>query len=191
MMTNNRKSQPLVVLIGSPGSGKSTVGDIVSRRLGVQLRDTDSDIEQLAGKSVADIFITDGEPEFRRLEREAVQAALAEHEGVLSLGGGAPMQPSIQDYLVGHNVVFLLVSATEAAKRVGVNQSRPWLGANMPVHAHLRALLAERNPVYERLAWRTMVTDGRSAHEVADEIVTLVKDAMNSPAQREEKTHDH
>lgn len=80
---------PKAVLVGLPGSGKSTIGRRLAKALGVGLLDTDVAIEQRTGRSIADIFATDGEQEFRRIEEDVVRAALADHDGVLSLGGGA------------------------------------------------------------------------------------------------------
>ncbi len=80
---------PKAVLIGLPGSGKSTIGRRLAKALGVGFLDTDAAIEQRTGRPIAEIFATDGEREFRRIEEEVVRAALTEHDGVLSLGGGA------------------------------------------------------------------------------------------------------
>lgn len=84
---------PKAVLVGLPGSGKSTIGRRLAKALGVSLLDTDAAIEQQAGRSIAEIFATDGEEEFRRIEEEVVRAALVDHDGVLSLGGGAVTSP--------------------------------------------------------------------------------------------------
>ena len=85
---------PLVVLVGPPGAGKSTVGHALASRLAVAYRDTDDDVVAALGKPVADIFVTDGEAAFRAAERAAVSTALAEHDGVLCLGGGAVTDPT-------------------------------------------------------------------------------------------------
>jgi shikimate kinase len=164
---------PVVVLIGPPGSGKSSVGARVAKLLGTTLRDTDADVEAASGRSVADIFVSDGEERFRELERIAVAAALAEHDGVLSLGGGAPIdtvtQAVLEDYVAGGGaVVFLDVSLTAAVPRVGLNASRPLLLGN-PRQKWL-ALMTERRPVYERLATLTVLTDDRKPKGIAREI---------------------
>lgn len=173
-MTGATSTRPVVVMIGPPGSGKSKVGRILATGLGLTVRDTDADIEASAGKPVSEIFVDDGEPRFRELEREAVLAALAEHDGVLSLGGGAVMNPVTQEALVayaadGGHVVFLDVPLAIAAQRVGMNQARPLLLGNP--RAQWQKLMTERRPTYERLATLTIVSSERPGEHVAGEIV--------------------
>src|SRR5690625_5083605 len=98
---------PKLILIGPPGSGKSTIGSRVDGLLEVGFRDSDVDIERATKRTISEIFVEDGEPVFRALEREAVSLAMVEHEGVLSLGGGAIMDPATEELLTGHTVVFL------------------------------------------------------------------------------------
>jgi len=142
-------SGPAAILIGPPGAGKSTVGPLLAGLLRVTFLDTDSDIEAVAGKPVGDIFIEDGEPAFRALEREAVARAITVHPG-------------------GQQVVYLETGFAAAAKRVGLDRARPLLLGNP--RAQLKALLEQRLPIYAELAWITVGTDSRSAAEVADEI---------------------
>ncbi|MEV0307005.1 shikimate kinase [Nonomuraea fuscirosea] len=158
-----------VVLIGPPGSGKTTLGRLLAERLGVGFRDTDADIEAVAGKPVSDIFVEDGEERFRELEHEAVRRALAEHDGVLSLGGGAVLHAETQTLLKGQHVVYLQVGLSDAIQRVGLGSARPLLVLNP--RSQLKKLMEERRPVYERLAVMTVVTDKREPDELADEIV--------------------
>jgi shikimate kinase len=160
---------PLVVLVGPPGAGKSTVGALLAERLGVTLRDTDADVEATTGTTIAELFVDHGEPHFRALEREAVAAALAEHEGVLALGGGAVTDPDTRQALRGHRVVFLDVGLAEAVRRVGLGASRPLLLGN--VRGQLKSLLDQRRPAYRAVAWRTVDTDGRTPDDLADDIV--------------------
>ncbi|NRQ30601.1 shikimate kinase [Nonomuraea sp. NN258] len=157
------------VLIGPPGSGKTTLGRLLAERYGVGFRDTDADVEAVAGKPVADIFVEDGEERFRELEREAVRRALAEHDGVLSLGGGAVLSEETQALLSGQPVVYLQVGLADAVQRVGLGAARPLLVLNP--RSQLKRLMEERRPIYERLAVLTVATDKRDPEELADEIV--------------------
>lgn len=166
---------PQLVLVGPPGAGKSAVGRLVADRLGLPFRDTDEDVEALAGRSVSDIFIEDGESTFRDLERRAVVTALGEHDGVLALGGGAILDDRTRAALRGLAVVFLDVGLTDAAKRVGLDQSRPLL-LGRP-RAQWQHLMTARRPLYEEVATRTVLTDGRSPQDVADEIVAGPEEA--------------
>lgn len=163
---------PRVVLVGPMGAGKTTVAALLADRWGVGVRDTDADIVASQGKEISDIFVDDGEAVFRALERDAVAAALAEHDGVLSLGGGAVLDPATRELLAGHTVVFLKVGLTDAVKRVGLGTSRPLLMGN--VRGRIKALLDERTPVYESVATTTVDTDDRTPDEVAEEVASRV-----------------
>lgn len=157
-----------LVLIGPPGAGKTTVGTILATRRGVPFRDTDADIEETAGKSISEIFFDDGEEHFRALEAAAVAKALAEHDGVLSLGGGAILAEGTRTLLHGHQVVFLNVGLSAAAQRVGLNRDRPVLALNP--RASLRTLLEARLPLYREVASVEILTDGKTPAQVADEV---------------------
>ena len=166
---------PPVVLIGPPGAGKTTVGAALAARLGVTFADTDAIVSAVAGKPVSDIFVTDGEPEFRRLERAAVAEALAAASDarVIGLGGGAVMDAETQARLAGHRVVYLETGFGELVKRVGLDRARPLLIGTSP-RAQLKALLDQRLPVYDRLAWLTVNTDNRDPDEIAAEIAAVI-----------------
>ena len=161
-----------VVLVGPPGSGKSTVGAELAGLLGLPLHDTDAAIEAASGRSISDIFIEDGEPAFRALERAEVARAVAEDDGVLALGGGAPVDPLTEQLLVGQTVVFLDVGIADASKRVGFDQSRPLLAVN-PRASWVR-LMNERRPVYERVATFRVDTAGRTPQDIAAEVAGLL-----------------
>lgn len=164
---------PAVVLVGPPGSGKSTVGRVLAERLAVGYRDTDDDIEARAGKPIPDIFIDEGEPHFRALERDAVRAGLAEHGGVLSLGGGAVMDDGTRALLAGLPVVFLDVSLHDAVHRVGLDAPRPLLAVN-PRQAW-RELMEKRRPLYTEVARAVVGTEGRSPDEVAGAVLDALE----------------
>lgn len=159
---------PRVVLVGSMGAGKSTVGELLAAGWSVPARDTDTDIETAEGRAVSEIFVDAGEPYFRALERAAVASALAEHDGVLSLGGGAVLDPETRLALAEHTVVFLRVGLADAVKRVGLGTSRPLLLGN--VRSRIKALLEERGPIYESVATLVVETDARTPDAVAEEI---------------------
>ena len=160
---------PVVVLVGAPGAGKSTVGAALAERLGVGFRDTDTDVETAAGRSISDIFLTDGEPTFRELEREAVVAAISEHRGVLALGGGAVLDGETRRQLAAVPTVWLQVSTPQAAARTGMNAARPVLLGN--VRAQLGTLLKERAPLYAEVSGLAVDTDDRTADLVVEEIL--------------------
>ncbi|TCC23030.1 shikimate kinase [Kribbella speibonae] len=160
---------PVVVLVGPPGSGKSTIAALLSERLGVRHRDTDHDIEAAAGKPISDIFVDEGEPHFRKLERDAISAALQGDGEVLSLGGGAILDAGTRADLAGHTVVFLDVSLGEATKRVGLSVARPLLLGN--VRTQLRNLMEARRPLYGEVAKLTVLTDEKTPDQIADEIL--------------------
>lgn len=166
-------ARPVCVLVGPPGSGKTSTGRLLADALGVAFRDTDADVEAAAGKPIPDIFLDDGEERFRELERYAVAAALATCDGVLALGGGAVLSEQTRAALAGHTVVFLSVELADAVKRVGLGQGRPLLAINP--RATLRHQLDLRRPFYLEVATLTVATDGRTPAEVAHEIAEKIR----------------
>jgi len=166
---------PVLVLVGPPGAGKTTVGALVAEALGVQFRDTDQVVEAVAGKPVFDVFVDDGEDAFRALEREAVARSLAEHDGVLALGGGAVLAPDTRAALARHRVVSLTVGLSDAVKRVGMARDRPLL-IDTP-RARMSAMMKERAPLYAEVAGITVDTSGRAADDVAQEVLAWTSSA--------------
>jgi shikimate kinase len=165
--------RPAAVLVGPPGAGKTTVGELVAAALGKDFRDTDADIVAAAGKPVSDIFVDDGEDAFRALERAAVVTALSTFDGVVALGGGSVLADETRERLKdGHAVVFLSVELTDAVNRVGLGAGRPLLAVNP--RATLKHLLEQRRPLYQEVATWTVVTDGRGPEEIAAEVVALL-----------------
>jgi shikimate kinase len=170
---------PRAVLVGLPGAGKSTIGRRLSKALGVSLLDTDVAIEQQTGRTIADIFATDGEQEFRRIEEDVVRAALADHDGVLSLGGGAITSPGVCETLAGHTVVFLEIGVREGVRRTGGNAVRPLLAGGDRAEKY-RALMAKRIPLYRRVATIRVDTNRRNPGAVVRYIVSQLPSPQNT-----------
>jgi shikimate kinase len=154
-----------VVLVGAPGSGKSTVGALLAERLGLPFVDVDAVIEQRTGRTIADLFADEGEPAFRALE-EQTTLELLDQAGVLSLGGGAVLSATTRTALQGHRVIWLQVGAATAVQRVGLNEARPLLLGN--VRGRLIKLLAERTPLYAEVATEQVETDRLTPDAVVD-----------------------
>ncbi|MGW7042711.1 shikimate kinase [Streptomyces avermitilis] len=155
------------------GVGKSTVGALVAERLGCAYRDTDDDIVTAEGRTIADIFVDEGEPVFRAIEKRAVHTALAEHEGVLALGGGAILDADTRALLAGHRVVYLSMEVDEAVKRTGLNAARPLLAVNP--RRQWRELMEARRHLYTEVARAVVATDGRGPEEVAQAVLDALE----------------
>ena len=164
-----------IILIGPPGSGKSTIGKATSRRLNISFTDTDDLIEGRSGTSISQIFIDKGEPWFRELEREILQEELVKLNGVLALGGGAPLSDAAQELLRSKDeaIVYLDVSLATAAPRVGFNRDRPLLLSNP--RGAWQELMDKRRPIYEALATHIVKVDERAPKDIVEEIVRLTQ----------------
>jgi shikimate kinase len=156
--------KPVLVLVGPPGAGKTTIGRMVAERLGVRFRDTDADVVEATGKPIAEIFVDDGEQHFRALEKAAVATALREHDGVLSLGGGAVLAEQTRTLLRAHTVALLDADLSTTTSRVGLNRDRPVLALNP--RAQLKVLLEQRLPLYREVATFTVDTTRRTPGDV-------------------------
>jgi shikimate kinase len=166
---------PKAVLVGLPGSGKSTIGRRLAKALDVAHLDTDAVIEAKTGRSIADLFANDGEQEFRRIEEEVVQSVLADHDGVLSLGGGAITSKGVRDALSGHTVIYLEITAAEGVRRTSGNTVRPLLAGGDRAEK-FRGLLADRVPLYRRVATMRVNTNRRNPGAVVRYIVSRLED---------------
>jgi len=159
-----------VVLIGAPGSGKSTVGAALAKVLALDFIDTDQLIEEREGKAITDIFVVDGETHFRAVELETLKHVLTLNDVVISLGGGAPISDQAQQLINSSEstVIFLDVSLATAAPRVGFNRDRPLLLGNP--RAQWQALSDKRRPIYEALADVSIKVDDMSVEAITSEI---------------------
>ena len=164
-----------IVLIGPPGAGKSSIGKALAKELNLDFIDSDSEIEKISHKKISEIFIEDGEPAFRLLEVDVVRKVLADFNGVISLGGGAPISKQIKEVLenADYPVVFIDVSIAQAATRIGFNKDRPLLLVN-PRQQWI-SLMNDRRPIYEKLASQTISSDNQKPHEVAKQISEKLK----------------
>lgn len=167
-------SEPLLVVIGPPGAGKSLVGKLVARLLRVPFVDTDRRIVARHG-AIPEIFAEKGEEWFRAAERSEVQAALTER-AVVALGGGAVLDTHTQAELVSARVAFLTVSPDVVEGRIRGN-SRPLLKDGMEVWTKIAN---DRRGIYERLAERTVDTSHRSAVSVAHELAEWIHREENA-----------
>ena len=161
------------ILIGPPGSGKSSVGKSLAQRMGVEFSDTDTIIENKYKKSISDIFVESGEPYFREIERTVVLDRLENGEGVLSLGGGSVLDQQAQSALRTSPtpIVFLDVSLASASPRVGFNRDRPLLVGNP--RAKWQELMNARRPIYEALATAVVPVDDRTVNEICADILAV------------------
>jgi len=162
-----------IILIGPPGAGKSTIGHSLAKRMKVKFADTDALIEAKLDKKISDIFVDLGEPVFRTEELIVLTEVLQSDNGVVSLGGGAPISPQAQELLrnSGAIVIFLDISLGKAAARVGFNRDRPLLLGNP--RAQWNELMNSRRPIYESLATAVIPVDDRSVNEICADILAV------------------
>jgi shikimate kinase len=166
---------PRVILIGPMGSGKTTIGQLVASKLGIAFRDTDHVIEGRAGKSVSDIFLEDGEDEFRILEKKVLRDELLSDDTVLALGGGAPISVDAQSALraIASPVIYLDISLATVAPRIGFNRDRPLLLHNP--RGQWQTLMEVRRPIYESIADSVIDVNDKSESEIVTLILEVLK----------------
>lgn len=173
---------PKAVLVGMPGSGKSTIGRRLAKAVELPLLDTDAKIVETTGRTIADLFV-DGEQEFRRIEESVVRSALAEHDGIISLGGGAITSPGVREALAGHTVIFLEISAAEGIRRTTGGTVRPLLAGDDPGKKY-RELMTERVPLYRGVATIRINTNRRNPGAVVRYIVERLERPDARPQRR-------
>lgn len=163
-----------VVLVGPPGAGKSTVGRALAKLLNLEFIDSDREIERLTGRKISEIFVENGEEFFRDIELKTVTELLESFDGVISLGGGAPINSAIQKILKNGDfeVVFLDVSISQAANRIGFNKERPLLLVN-PRQQWIK-LMNDRRAIYEDISTQYLLTDSKKPAEAAEEISLML-----------------
>jgi shikimate kinase len=164
---------PRVVLVGAPGSGKSTVGRKVASQIGARYVDTDEIVVRHAGMAVPDIFVNMGEPAFRELEERAVLEALACADAVVCLGGGAVISQRNREALAGERVLWLKVTVADAASRVGLGGTRPLLVGN--VRGRLATLMREREAWYAEVSAASVETSGRTVEQVVADVIAYAR----------------
>lgn len=180
------EGRPWVVLVGPPGSGKSTVGSLLAQRLGLDFADTDAAIVARIGKPIAEMFVQEGETAFRALEREVVAEELRAGHGVLALGGGSVLAAETRALLAGHRVVALEVDLADGMRRTGMSTARPLLAGVNP-RATFRGLLAERAPLYAEVATVAVTTVRRSPNQV---VAAVLAELGHGPSALPEASPD-
>ncbi len=180
MIVQTDPRAPRVVLVGPPGAGKSTIGRKLAKELGVELFDTDAGIESDTGRTIPEIFATDGEPEFRKIEERVVRRAILNERGVVSLGGGSVLSADTRALLRGRTVVYLEISVAEGLRRTGASSQRPLLNGADP-GAKYRELMRKRRPLYREVASIRVRTDGRSPGRVVRMILVKLGVEPSTP----------
>ncbi|MCA9141782.1 MAG: shikimate kinase [Planctomycetaceae bacterium] len=167
-----------LILIGYRGTGKTTVARRVAELLELECFDADVELERLAGKSIKQIFADDGEQAFRDLEVQVIGDLVQRPDAVLSLGGGAIMREETRLAIAPGTVIWLTAKPETIHARMisdtKTSEQRPNLTTSGGL-AEITLLLTQREPVYRACADVIVETDAKSAEQVAQEIVCLVK----------------
>jgi shikimate kinase len=156
------------------GSGKTTIGKLIATKFNLPFRDTDHIIEQENGKSVSEIFLEDGEDDFRALEKSVLRKELLSDDTILALGGGAPISIDAQSALkaIASPVIYFDISLASVAPRIGFNRDRPLL-LNNP-RGQWELLMQERRPIYEAIADKVIDVNAKSESDIVDEILMVI-----------------
>jgi shikimate kinase len=176
---------PALILVGVPGAGKTTIGQAVAHQAGLAFADTDDDVAATAGQPLQTVVVESGEDAFRRAERDAVLSRLTDFTGVLAVGGGAVASDEVRGALRGRPVVWLRVTAPNAASRMGLNAIRPVALGN--IRAQFAAQLKEREQFYAQVAQHTVYTDHRPIAEVVEAVAALLPEDTSAATRGEEQ----
>ncbi len=173
-----------IFLAGYRGTGKSTLGRLLAERLGWQFIDVDDQVEEQAGRSIADIFATDGEESFRDLEEEVVAKLCETDQVIIGLGGGSILREASRNRVKEAGpVIYLTASAEELALRIDHDATsesrRPSLTQNEDLLAEVKEVLKHRKPLYEECATITVSTQDWSPDALADEVLKQLRDARH------------
>jgi len=165
---------PRIIFIGPMGSGKTTIGSLVAERLNVSFRDTDLVIEEESGRTVSEIFLEDGEDKFRALEKIVLRKELLTDNTVLALGGGAPLSIDAQSALraIASPVIYLDISLSSVAPRIGFNRDRPLLLHNP--RGQWETLMQERRPIYESIADHIIDVNAKEPEAIVEEVLVAL-----------------
>lgn len=167
-----------IILIGPMGSGKSTIGNIIARRLNREFQDSDHHIEKRTGVDIARIFDIEGEAGFRDRETQALEELLAENDRVIATGGGSVLRPENQKMLKQKGyIIFLDTSLNQQMQRLRRDKKRPLLQTEDP-RKRLETLSRERLPIYLDLADLVVKTDKRVARRLAADIINQLPDNL-------------
>ncbi len=167
-----------IVLVGVPGAGKTTVGELLANSLAQEFFDSDQVIEAQAGKSVADIFTQDGEQVFRKLEHEVIAQLLQKNDAVVALGGGALGNEQTRNLVKESTVIWLVAGLAQAVDRVGMNRNRPLLLGN--VRGQLAELMSAREPLYREVAKIIVDTSKLTPTEVVSKIFIELEESRSA-----------
>jgi len=156
----------VIVLAGFMGAGKTTVGRLLARQLGLPFADSDLVIEQRCGRSVREIFARDGEAAFRAREQQVIAELMSGPEVVVAVGGGAVEHSATRRLLQSATVVYMRISYAEALRRVGGDPGRPLLR-----RPDVEEIYRRRLPLYESVAALTVTAEGRAAEAVCRDVL--------------------
>jgi shikimate kinase len=167
-----------IILIGPMGSGKSTIGNLIAKRLHREFQDSDQYIEQRTGVDIARIFDIEGEQGFRDRESNALKELLSQTNRVIATGGGSVLREENQQLLKQQGyIVFLDTSVKQQLQRLRRDKKRPLLQTENP-RERLEALFEERHPIYLDLADLQVKTDKRMARRLAADIIKQLPDSL-------------